>query len=336
VLQREVILGEPIVLWRKADGTVSALTDECPHRAAPLSKGRVVANTTIECPYHGLQFDGAGACVFNPHSERIPAAARLRRYPVVERHSILWIWMGEARPDAASIPDFAILDERSDYSVGKRDRIDLPVNYRLMTDNLMDLSHVSYLHDGILGHPGMARGELKVELSGTTVTARRMTRNVSPPGMFDLMYRQDQMPVDTWADMRWSVPSNLLNYSGVCPVGAEPDEGIHIYGAHLLTPVNELSTTYRIAAAKPRNALVGAAGEGDELAKKLAELRRFAFEEQDEPMVLSQQAAHLRAGGLGRFKPVLLSIDAGPERVRRILDGLIEEEERARPLAAIA
>jgi phenylpropionate dioxygenase-like ring-hydroxylating dioxygenase large terminal subunit len=86
-------LNEPVILFREANGAYRALADRCPHRQAPLHMGRF-DGTTIQCGYHGLGFDGTGQCVHNPQGA-IPRAARVPSYPLVEHHSMLWIWMGE-------------------------------------------------------------------------------------------------------------------------------------------------------------------------------------------------------------------------------------------------
>ena len=94
------ILKEPVVLYRKADGNVAALQDRCPHRFAPLSMGKVLNGDRIQCPYHGLEFNSSGTCVLNPHgTKNIPPRARVRSYPVTEKHKAIWIWMGEKAPD---------------------------------------------------------------------------------------------------------------------------------------------------------------------------------------------------------------------------------------------
>src|SRR5689334_18275971 len=90
------ILNEPVVFYRTADGRPVALTDRCPHRFPPLHRGRRIGADRIRCGYHGLEFDRSGACVRNPHGDGRLPPAKVRVYPVVEKHSILWIWMGDA------------------------------------------------------------------------------------------------------------------------------------------------------------------------------------------------------------------------------------------------
>ena len=101
------ILNEAVALFRKADGSVAALADRCAHRFAPLHMGKVVAGDRVQCAYHGLEFDGSGACVLNPHgNKRVPPSARVRSYPVVEKHRAIWIWMGDKPADLVGHPRF--------------------------------------------------------------------------------------------------------------------------------------------------------------------------------------------------------------------------------------
>jgi phenylpropionate dioxygenase-like ring-hydroxylating dioxygenase large terminal subunit len=104
-------LDTSVVIYRGESGTLAALDGACPHRFAPLGQGCVVGDA-IQCPYHGLRFDQQGACVFMPTGGEPPPRAKLRSYPIVERHHLLWIWMGDAASaDPALIPDYAYLGE---------------------------------------------------------------------------------------------------------------------------------------------------------------------------------------------------------------------------------
>ena len=92
---RRIIMNEPIVFYRTEDGTPVALEDRCPHRRLPLSMGKLVGDDVLQCYYHGLRFDRTGACVRVPGQDMIPASARVKAYPVVDRYKWLWIWMGD-------------------------------------------------------------------------------------------------------------------------------------------------------------------------------------------------------------------------------------------------
>jgi phenylpropionate dioxygenase-like ring-hydroxylating dioxygenase large terminal subunit len=328
-LQARTICEQPIVLYRGPEGRPVALEDRCAHRFAPLSLGRLCQQAaTVECPYHGLQFDASGACVLNPHgSGRIPATLAVRAYPVVERHTLLWIWLGADEPDATLIPDYSHLDPGAEGVVSKRDWMEMAVDYQLMIDNLLDLSHAAFLHRGLLGNDGTAQAEVAIASAGRSVTVTRLSPNIDPPAMFDLMYRNDSQPVDFWSVMRWDAPSCLRHDAGVCPPGADRGAGITVIGSHLVTPSSKGKCYYHIAAVRLGEA---PSEEDSNVAEQLSALRRYAFEEQDRPILEAQQRAYDAAGGPESLRPVMLSIDAGPLRARRVLATIIAAESGSR------
>src|SRR5258708_29361462 len=91
------IVGEPIILYRTSNGTVTALRDRCCHRFAPLSRGRLEGDD-IRCMYHGLKFSASGMCVEIPSSDIIPAGVAVRSFPVVDQDRWIWVWIGDAEP----------------------------------------------------------------------------------------------------------------------------------------------------------------------------------------------------------------------------------------------
>ena len=178
-----LICCEPVVLFRAASGKVAALEDRCPHRKAPLSKGEVV-DGDIRCGYHGVRFDAAGACTHVPSQQNIPRGFRARSYPVIEKYALVFIWMGDAeKADPALIPDDFKANSDPDYA---------PVfgyhhvagHYQLMIDNLMDLTHVTFLHKSTLSGPGVMENPLHVETDGNVVKFRRRAVNVDAPVFF--------------------------------------------------------------------------------------------------------------------------------------------------------
>jgi phenylpropionate dioxygenase-like ring-hydroxylating dioxygenase large terminal subunit len=247
------ILGEPIAFWRREDGTVAAVGDLCPHRFAPLSMGKILPGDRLMCPYHGLEFGADGACVRNPHGNGIiPAAARVRAYPVVEKHSLLWIWMGQDAPRPEAIPDFSCFDGADPLHVTKRDHLCMKANYEIITDNLLDLSHTSYLHDGILGNADTVAAAVKVEQKGEAIIVSRAATEAPIPGLFKPLLPDGMERGQKWNSIRWSVPGCMLIDTGVCATGADPHSGTGFYGIHLLTPETERTTHYHFAAALER------------------------------------------------------------------------------------
>lgn len=315
------LLNRPLVFIRPVNGAVVAFDDRCPHRAAPLSMGRLEGDRIV-CGYHGLEFDFSGACVRNPHpSGKIPPAARLRSYPVVERHSGVWIWFGGRPADPSLIPDFSKLDETGP-KVTRRDHIVMDAGYELIVDNLLDCSHTSFLHDGILGNQPMIAAPTEITQSGNTINVIRYARNVPPPGLFDMLFRQDGEPVDCWTDFRWDPPSCLLLDVGVTPPGRPKEEGTGFFGTHILTPETARTTHYHFAATR-WNIRVGS--ETEEMRQNISDMRRFAFEKQDEPMIRAQQRI-LDMTPPEELKRVMLETDLGVVRWRRTIEKMIAAE----------
>src|ERR1700751_1027966 len=203
-LLARTIMKEPVVLYRKQDGSPAALHDRCPHRFAPLSMGKIVNGDGVQCPYHGLEFDASGACTLNPHgTKNIPSRARVRSFPVTEKHKAIWIWMGDPDPDYAKGPDFSVLDKVPELHTTKRDKMMIKANYELIIDNLLDLSHTSYLHEGILGNADTVDSEITIEQDGDDVVVGRHATNSAPPGMFAQFWPDHPAKVDKFTKMRW-------------------------------------------------------------------------------------------------------------------------------------
>jgi phenylpropionate dioxygenase-like ring-hydroxylating dioxygenase large terminal subunit len=318
------ILKEPVVLYRKSDGHVAALQDRCPHRFAPLSMGKIVHGDALQCPYHGLEFNSAGACVLNPHgTKNIPPRAKVRSYPVTEKHKAIWIWMGEQAPDLSKVPDFSVLDNVPDMHATKRDRITICANYELIIDNLLDLSHGSFLHEGILGNSETVEAEITVELDGNDVVVGRHAPNASVPGLFAILMPTKPDRVDKFTRMRWMAPSTLRLVTGICMPGAVPESGTGYHAIHMLTPESDKTTHYFFTAVR-FNVLTADDVLNAQIQDKISTTRRFAFEEQDAPVIEAQQ--QIIDDSLTSVDPVILAVDVGPVRYKQILQKMIRAE----------
>ena len=140
-----MLLNEPIILYRTAEGVLTALEDRCCHRAAPLSKGRLEGDD-VRCMYHGIKFGPDGCCTELPGQDVIPKAVRVRSYPVVEKYGAAWVWMGDpARADEGVIPDFIGPDD-GDWALS-HSFLDIDAEAQLLIDNLLDVSHAPYVHE---------------------------------------------------------------------------------------------------------------------------------------------------------------------------------------------
>ena len=150
-----LLLEEPVVLWRTGDGTAVAFEDRCCHRHAPLSVGKIVGDC-LQCGYHGLTFDRTGACVEVPSQPQVPPGARVRNYPLAERHNWVWIWMGDpALADETLIPDTYWHDSPDWRAVG--DRFHVNCHYQSLIDIQLDNTHSRFVHPDTLGNAGSLR-----------------------------------------------------------------------------------------------------------------------------------------------------------------------------------
>src|SRR6185437_6660687 len=179
-----LLLGEPVVMYRREDGMPVALEDRCCHRRAPLSKGKVIGDR-LQCGYHGFTFDASGACVAIPGQDRVPASLGVRCYPVIERHRYIWIWMGEGKADPAKIPDFYYNDDPNWAAVGAN--LHVEANYLLLVENLIDLSHVAFVHSSTIGSTEDTNAKLKLDRGDEFVRVIREAPGIScPPSMKSL------------------------------------------------------------------------------------------------------------------------------------------------------
>ena len=318
------ILGEPIVFYRKEGGGVAAMIDRCPHRFAQLSMGRLMPGDRVQCIYHGLEFGSDGKCVKNPHGDcSIPAAAHLRGFEVIERHTLVWIWMGDRTADPAKIPDYSCLDNRPALHISQPGYLKVNANYELVVDNLLDLSHTSYVHAGILGTASTVEADIKVEQQGDVVAVSRPSKNADTPGILQMMSPPGFERGDQWSTISWYAPSCLILEFGVSKTGDPKEKGTGYFALHLLTPETTRTTHYHYSAAR-WNVLTEGEEKNEEIRQKIFQLRTFAFKDQDVPVIEAQQL--LMDQAKTPLNPALLVVDAGPTRYRRILGRLLNED----------
>ena len=314
-------LNEPVLLYRTEAGSLVAMDDRCPHRMAPLHRGKVVGET-IQCPYHGLRFDGTGACVAMPLGGDAPPRAKLRVYPIVERHSLLWIWMGDPdRADAAPIPDFS---DRDDPAVGWfTGVIHAKANYQLLVDNLLDLTHSEFLHP-FLASPGWAgRNRQTVTQQGSQITVVNIAENDNIlPVMAHFKPSLGKIGRTVQTE-RWQAPS-LIRLSVDYFSG---DDSIVLPSAHMLTPETETTTHYFVRGGQhldPSNAEMTAQMRAGVLA---------VFQNEDIPLIEGQQR-YLGDTDLMAHEPAILTADKGAILARRHLAKLIRAEQSQMAVAA--
>lgn len=326
-LFHRVIIGCDVLLLRDARGGAVALSNFCPHRSAPLHLGKVVGGC-IQCPYHGLRFGLDGKCVHNPHHRDgvPPQDARLQRYPLIEKDGLVWIWMGDpSRANTAALPDFSCHTDAAMTRVSGTLTID--AWYELITDNLLDLTHVEYVHAGILGSSAVSRGDQEILQDGTTVWSMRWCPNGEAPPALAKAFNNYREPVDHWLYMRWDAPASMLLDVGITPVGATRGDGWWVYGTDILTPADE-STTHYFWGITYQHGM----NDPDVAAAHEKAVQR-AFVQQDKPMIEAQQGAiRLRgATDIEDVESIWLDTDAGPKRARLVLKRLMRDHDATGP-----
>lgn len=315
------LLDQPVVLFRDQQGRASALLDQCPHRLAPLSKGKLLA-TGLQCPYHGLQFDGQGKCTHNPFGPQPPPRARVQAFRIEERNGIAWIWTGDAdHADTTLIPDFSIIDDTATWNTA-RGYLLSPANYQLGIDNLMDLSHPEFLHDSSLGSPALRSAQYQVaEESSRIIHSNRWFDEGPIPPVMERMFSSGGRPVSHWANMRWEAPSSLWLHTGICWPGQPRSGGMNAYTAHLLTPETSRSTHYFFAIVRSAEE-VRRLGDGQAVRDMVGKI----FETEDSPMLADIQQ-RMGDADLWDFKLASLPGDAGSVRVRQAIRKLLDAED---------
>ena len=248
-LRAETYLSEPVVLYRKRDGSPVALEDACPHRKLPLSKGQL-KDDAVECGYHGLTFNCAGSCVAAPtQPDRIPKNARVKSYPVADKYRFLWIWMGD--PELADPAQIFPIENFGDSAWGATDGgvMDIDCNYLWVVDNLLDPSHVAWVHVSSFAGAGTDDEPLVVDKTDRGVIVSRWINGKMPsPYYADLV--KFEGPCDRLQHYEMCFPAIGLNKSVYAPAGtggpeapAVPETYVNI-SYNFMTPLDERRTRY--------------------------------------------------------------------------------------------
>lgn len=308
----------PIVLYRTEAGRAVALHDLCVHRKAPLSLGRVVGDA-LQCGYHGFTFDCEGSCIRIPGQDRIPARARVAAFPLVERWGWLWVWLGAPEAaDAALIPGFERLD--SPGWVANTGHLHLATHYQLAVDNLLDLSHETFLHTRTIGNAAVAEAPITTHEEDGIVHVRRIMRDVPPPPLF-VKATGSAAPIDRYQLIEYLAPCYVrLEVRGL-PVGSnDPNSGLRWWVLNALVPETARTTNYYWGLS--RNFATGDTALTASLQKAVEQT--FA---EDVEMLEAQQRAIERDAG--RTRQIDARLDGGTVLARKRLAEMIAAEARA-------
>ena len=319
-LHARKILGDDVVIYRTGDGNPVALEDACPHRKLPLSKGNL-KHDCIECGYHGLTFDGAGRCVAAPtQQETIPRRAKVHSYPVEDRWGMLWIWMGD--PDRADADEIFHIENFDNPSWGKTrcGSMDIACNYLYITDNLLDPSHVAWVHVSSFAGAGTEDQPLNIDVQENSVLVSRWVNDRPPPPYYaELLAFEGNCDRKQHYECR--LPAIAINKSIFTPVGSGgDDQPLHEkafvnISYNFMTPVDETHSRYFWF--QHRNT----APENEEISEKMFAGATMAFKEDRDVLVEVQK-------GMDNMKtPNLnLKLDLGAARFRNMVDKRIASE----------
>lgn len=318
-LSPHTALGEKIVVFRKADGSIAALEDCCPHKFLPLSMGRRKGDQ-VECGYHGMTFDCSGRCTAIPGQPVIPTTAAVRSYAVEERLGLAWIWMGAAEDaDRTMLYDLPQYGDPAWKAVHGASLYNA-ANYMNLIDNLLDPSHVTFVHGTTLATPGGRDVPVQSEKHENGVTVWRWILD-SPPIPVFAKTGHFKGNADRWHYYMFTPPSSCVIDFGSGEPGALTEEtrsqGLQIYACHFILPVDETSCIDHWL--HVRNFRIDDAALDRQLNEDLA----GAFLE-DKAIL---EAIQLQEARYPERRQMKLAIDGGPNRARLMLRKLIEAEQ---------
>jgi vanillate O-demethylase monooxygenase subunit len=323
-LKERYLLGDAVVLYRTGDGTPVVMQNRCAHRSFPLSHGRLEGDDVV-CLYHGLRYDPQGRCVEAPMIKRAAAHAKLRRYPTVERGPLVWAWMGDAAlADESKIPDTGWLDDPRWAS--RNGYVYVKANYIGLQENLLDLTHFSYLHAGNVGTPEWVDCPFEVTVEGEKVHSVRRLDNAAPPMIYAVpMGLTHRERVNRISDSWYVSPAMHVAYATIEDLDAAPGEqrDYHVNILHLVTPETQHTMHYW--------AFIGHDFRTDDssIADALRSAALKAFDEDRE--ALEWIDVMNRKEGWPKVEEASFASDRGSLAMRRIIAQLAQAEQPPQP-----
>ncbi len=317
------ICNEKMAIFRGVDGQVAAVEDFCPHRGAPMSLGKACKNG-LRCGYHGLEMGADGKTVHMP-GQRVRGFPTVKAFAVVERYGFVWVWPGDqTQADVAQMPVFEFFDNPAwAYGGGL---YHVKADYRLMIDNLMDLTHETYVHATSIGQPEIDETPCETKVDGDKVITQRFMDGIQAPPFWQMAMSANgldpQAKVDRWQICRFSPPSHIMIDVGVALAGnggfnAPAEVKAYSVVVDFITPETETSHWYHWGMA--RNFKAGDAALTDSIRQGQGKI----FGE-DMEMLQLQQENILRHP---ERKLLMLNIDAGGVQSRRVIERLLQQEQ---------
>ena len=331
-LLARTICNQKVVMYRQSSGQVAALEDACWHRLMPLSLGRIEGDEVV-CGYHGLHYNAAGRCTHMPSQETINPAACVRSFPVAQKHRLVWLWPGDAAlADESLIPDLHWNHDPAWAADGKVIRV--ACDYRLVIDNLMDLTHETFVHSSSIGNQAVAEAPFVATHGERFATVTRWMENIDAPPLWASQIKQAlgyEGAVDRWQIIRFEAPSTVVIDVGVAKTGtgaippggnqgdarqSDRSQGVNGMVLNTITPETNSSCHYFWAFA--RNYLVQEQRLTHELREGVARIFR-----EDEHVLEAQQKAIDEHPDHQFYN---LNIDAGSMWARRLMEAMVVKE----------
>jgi phenylpropionate dioxygenase-like ring-hydroxylating dioxygenase large terminal subunit len=319
-LLARTFLNQPVVLYRKEDGVAVAVGGRCPHRHFPLGAG-CLKGDAVECGYHGIAFGSDGGCVSIPSQDFVPRSYRIPTYPLVEHGMWLWIWMGDpAKADPALLPDLAEIGLADDHMISRPFYAqEVAGRYQLLNDNLLDLSHLAFLHGTSIGTVENASVPEEIVKRPGFLSSRRYIRNADAPPVMAATGRYSGK-LDRVSGMDFYMPGF---HAGIGDMLYPADHSDHpgesivksrVY--HAVTPATHKSCYYFFAMASPD-------GEGldqmYEFLKSVIDEDKFATEEIEKMLAITGEDPD----------ELLIKSDRNAVEGRRMLQAMMDAEAAA-------
>lgn len=310
------LLGDPVVMYRTEDGRPVAMVDRCVHRQMPLSLGRLRGDR-VECGYHGLTYDPDGACVRIPGSSRISDKVRVQTFPLVEGDGLVWIWMGDPNlADSAQIPDHHWYTAPAWATAAGTLHMD--ARAQLLNENLLDLSHLSFLHPESIGSPEIAEIPVQVTYDDHTVTVSRQMPAVSCPPFFTKVTGIDS-DIDRQQIAEFFAPAFHITTTTVKPTGDADDSRMcRQKTMHAITPETRTTTHYFWSVSRDF------AADDESVTDYVLSAVKGVFEQD---IAACEAIEHIIAAWEPSYPLELnIKVDAGPLQSRKIVEKMLAAE----------
>lgn len=322
-------LEKPVVIYRGASGQYVALDDRCCHRAAPLSLGRIEGDC-VRCMYHGMKYNAEGVCVEIPGQDRIGSTHRVRKYPLVEKGHLLWIWMGDPElADPADILDYEPLNNSAWAGLPEQAYLHYDANWMLIVDNLADFSHLAFVHTNTLGGSeeyAYASTAQEIERLDRGFGFVRWHRDSAPPPYHVKVSPEGSARVDRRNDVKMFLPGVFFMETAFTPVGWDPDGG-DMTGVRQYRNCQYMTPETRSTSHFFWNYLRDFRKDEEAVSLSLRDSLLEGFME-DKVLIEAQQKL-LEIDD--PFQPRSLQADSAFAHFRQRLDRLIEEERKTYP-----